>query len=237
MDRVVTAMAAVDRPMTLADLPASVRDELLAADGSRNLVTIYPKTGIMDSAETMRAFNDDLASVSPRITGSTQVIVAWMDEAIPASLRAGVYILAAVLLFLLVSFRSLRYTLLAATPLIAGMVWMLGLYPLLGLKLNFLNLCVVPLVIGMGIDYGIHFAHRYQIEGDIHRTYSTTGKAVWLSALTTMIGFGSLAAVARFPSIASMGSILFFGIAACLVTALAVLPALLGPARRRESQK
>lgn len=159
-----------------------------------------------------------------------------MDEAIPASLRAGLYILAAVLVFLLASFRSLRYTLLAATPLVAGLIWMLGLYPLLGLKLNFLNLCVIPLGIGMGIDYGIHFAHRYQIEGDIHRTYTTTGKAVWLSALTTMIGFGSLAAVAKFPSIASVGSVLFFGIASCLVAALAVLPALLRTARRRQEK-
>lgn len=234
MDRAVSAMAAVDRPMTLADLPESALKEMLAADGKRNLVVIYPKRGVMEDAHSMRAFNDDLARVSPRITGSSQVIVTWMDEAIPASIRAGLYILAAVLLFLLASFRSLRYTLLAATPLVAGMVWMLGLYPLLGLKLNFLNIVVIPLVIGMGIDYGIHFAHRYQIEGDIDRTYSTTGKAVWLSALTTMIGFGSLGAVAKFPSVASMGSILFFGIAACLITAMLVLPALLRPARTRE---
>ncbi len=227
MDAIVAAMARADRPMTIADLPESVTDELLAADGRRNLVVVYPRTGVFEEMDSMRAFNDDLAAVSPRITGVTQVSVAWLDEAIPASIRAAFYILAAIVVFLLASLRDLRTTLLAAAPLLLGMIWMLGLYPLAGQSLNFLNIVMIPLVIGMGIDYGIHFTHRYQIEGDIGRTYSTTGKAVWLCALTTMIGFGSLGLAAKFPSIASIGSILFFGIASCLAAALLVLPALL----------
>jgi predicted RND superfamily exporter protein len=48
-----------------------------------------------------------------------------------------------------------------------------------------------------------------------------------------MIGFGSLGLIGNFPSVSSMGSILFFGIASCLATALIVLPALLGLGKRR----
>ncbi|MBN2552401.1 MAG: MMPL family transporter, partial [Spirochaetales bacterium] len=86
---------------------------------------------------------------------------------------------------------------------------------------------VIPLVIGMGIDFGIHLAHRYRVERDIGTVYRYTGKGVLLSALTTMIGFGSLGLIGSFGSISSMGIILFVGLAACLAAALVVMPALL----------
>ncbi len=80
----------------------------------------------------------------------------------------------------------------------------------------------------MGIDFGIHLVHRFITEnGDIETTYKYTGKAVFLSAVTTMIGFGSLALIGSFPSISSIGLILFLGIGACLLSSLIILPALL----------
>jgi predicted RND superfamily exporter protein len=79
----------------------------------------------------------------------------------------------------------------------------------------------------MGIDFGIHLAHRYKVEKDIGTVYRYTGKGVFLSAFTTMIGFGSLGLIGSFGSISSMGIILFVGVAACLTAALVVLPALL----------
>ena len=121
--------------------------------------------------------------------------------------------------------------------MVIGMIWMLGLYAGSGLKLNFLNLAVIPLVIGMGIDFGIHLTHRYRIEKDIQETYRSTGRAVFLSGATTLIGFGSLALIGKFPSIASMGSILAFGIGACLLAAFIILPALLGMGRTLECKK
>jgi predicted RND superfamily exporter protein len=228
MDRLVSAMAAVKRPMTTADLPEEVTNGMFDESGEKNLIMIYPKPGILETKQSMVRFNDELARVSPRITGATQILVTWTNEVITGSRRAALYIFAAVLLFLLLSFRNLRYTLCAVVPLLVGMIWMLGIYPLVGLKINVLNIVMIPLVIGMGIDFGIHLAHRYRLEQDIDTVYRYTGKGVFLSAATTMIGFGSLGLIGSFPSIASMGSILFFGIASCLATALIVLPALLG---------
>lgn len=233
MDRLVSAMAAAERPMTAADLPEEVVKGMLDESGKRNLVMIYPKPGIFETREAMVRFNDEMAQVSPRITGTTQIGVTWLNEVMTASRRAALYIFAAVLLFLLVSFRSVRYTLYAVVPLVIGMVWMLGIYPLTGQKINMVNIAVIPLVIGMGIDFGIHLAHRYRLEQDIETVYRYTGKGVFLSAATTMIGFGSLGLIGNFPSVASMGSILFYGIASCLATALIVLPALLGWENRK----
>jgi predicted RND superfamily exporter protein len=228
MDRLVSAMARVNRRMTVSDLPEDIARGMLDEKGEKNLVMIYPKPGIFESKQSLERFNDALEKISPSITGSTQISVTWLEEVITSSRRAALYIITAVLLFLLLTFRSLRYTLYAAAPLLLGMIWMMGIYSLFGLKINMLNIAVIPLVIGMGIDFGIHLAHRYSMEQEIETVYRYTGKGVFLSAVTTMIGFGSLGLIGSFPSIASMGSILFFGIASCLATALFVLPALLG---------
>jgi predicted RND superfamily exporter protein len=132
-----------------------------------------------------------------------------------------------VIFFLVLNFRDFRYVVFASVPLIVGLIWMAGIYPLLGQKLNIINIAVIPLVIGMGIDFGIHLAHRFRIEQNIETVYRYTGKGVFLSAFTTMIGFGSLGLIGKFGSVNSMGRILFVGILMCLLTALLVLPALL----------
>jgi predicted RND superfamily exporter protein len=227
MDQIVARMVKPDRFMTVADLPETIVDTYFDDTGSYNLITIYPKEGVWKDLESMERFNEALFRISPEITGMTQIMTAWLDEATASSIKAGIYITLAVLVFLLASLRSIRYTLLASSPLIIGMIWMLGIYPLLGMKLNIMNIIMIPLVIGMGIDFGIHLAHRFQVENDIDAVYRYTGKAVFLSAMTTMIGFGSLGLIGKFPSIASMGTILFLGITCCLLAALLVLPALL----------
>ena len=71
-------------------------------------------------------------------------------------------------------------------------------------------------------------AYRHKTENNIENTYRFTGKGVFLSTATTMIGFGSLGLIGQYPAIAGMGAILFFGIAACLLTSFIILPALLG---------
>ena len=227
MDRIVEKMVSAERAMTINDLPDSIYNSFMDDAGNYNLITIFPKEGAWADLGNMERLNDVLYEISPRITGFTQITVAWMDEATSATLKAAIYIAAAVLIFLFISLRSVRYTLLAAAPLIIGMIWMLGIYPLVGMKLNILNIIMIPLVIGMGIDFGIHLSHRFQVEQDIDAVYRYTGKAVFLSAMTTMIGFGSLGLIGKFPSLASMGMILFVGIASCLAAALIVLPALL----------
>ena len=195
--------------------------------GSKTLVLAYPKPGLLNDLDSMERFSVALEEISPRITGTTQFGIAWMEEIGAASKKAALLIFLAVLVFVALGFRSLRYTLFAVLPLAAGMIWMLGVYPLLGLKLNPINIAVIPLVIGMGIDFGIHLAHRYKVERDIGTVYRYTGKGVFLSALTTMIGFGSLGLIGTFASISSMGIILFIGLGACLTAAILVLPALL----------
>jgi predicted RND superfamily exporter protein len=232
MDRIVAAMAQVDRKIRLQDLPEQYAKQFLEEGGSRNLVFAYPVKSATIDKEGMLRFNERMAQISPKITGWVPVLVSWSEDVESGSKKAALFIFLVVFAVMVITFRSFRYAILAAVPLLAGMIWMLGIYPLLGLKLNMINIAVIPLVIGMGIDFGIHIVHRFRVERDLETVYQFTGKAVFLSALTTMIGFGSLALIGSFPSIASIGAVLFLGIATCLIATLVLLPALLSFVRR-----
>jgi predicted RND superfamily exporter protein len=133
-----------------------------------------------------------------------------------------------VVLLLYFHFRRWRVVLLALVPLSAGITWMLGLTSLLGWKINYLNGLVIPMIVGIGIDDGIHIIHRYLEDSryDIHRAVQYTGRAVAMTSFTTMVGFGSLV-IAQYRALSSMGWIIILGIGSCLLTSLFLLPPLL----------
>jgi uncharacterized protein len=111
-------------------------------------------------------------------------------------------------------------------PLVIGIVWMLGLMQLTGNKLNFINITVLPLILGYGIDTGIHVYHRFLESGSVMRAVRTTGGAVMASMLTTIAGWGALL-VASHGGLRSMGALACFGIAGALVVSLTIVPAIL----------
>ena len=96
------------------------------------------------------------------------------------------------------------------------------------LQFNLANLVAVPLIIGIGVENGIHIVHRFREAGESgpELVAGSTGQAVALFSLTTMVGFGSLM-VARYYGIFSMGLLLTVAVGSVLVASLGVLPMLL----------
>jgi predicted RND superfamily exporter protein len=131
-----------------------------------------------------------------------------------------------VIILLIVHFRSLRWAGMALCPLLAGVAYMLGASALLGLDLNPANAVAIPLILGIGIDDGIHIVHRYREKKDVGQAIRLTGRAVIMTSLTTMVGFGSLS-TSHFPALASLGQLALLGIGSCLLTSLLLLPSLL----------
>ena len=103
---------------------------------------------------------------------------------------------------------------------------MLGLMELCGMRLNFMNVMVLVTILGMGSDYGLHIAHRVRncVEGEYQGRFIQSGRAVLLSAITTIAGFGSLA-LTDYGALASIGWATNFGIAATTLFTLGALPA------------
>ena len=144
-------------------------------------------------------------------------------------LWAGVYALAAMVLVLLLDFRNVRHTLMALAPLAMGMAMSLGILVLSGLALNPANMIAFPLILGVGIDNGVHVLHDYfSRRRDRHYLLSSsTGRGILVAALTTILGFGTLM-LSHHRGLASLGLCLTLGVTCCMFGALIVLPALLG---------
>jgi hypothetical protein len=94
------------------------------------------------------------------------------------------------------------------------------------IPLNPANIMTLPLVIGIGVTNGIHILNRFSEEGTPSILAKSTGKAVLVSGLTTIAGFGSLA-LARHRGIESLGYVMATGTATCMIAGLTFLPALL----------
>ncbi|MCP4854902.1 MAG: MMPL family transporter [Fuerstiella sp.] len=126
--------------------------------------------------------------------------------------------------------RNLRDTLLALIPPVGGGLILLGLMALLNVDFNPINLIVLPLVLGIGVDDGIHMVHDYRRQlANGSREYSPSGdtvNGVLLTSLTSIVGFGSLM-IAAHQGLKSVGIVLALGIASCLAVALILLPPLL----------
>jgi hypothetical protein len=145
-------------------------------------------------------------------------------------------LLTLILVFILLSidFQSPRYALIAMIPLAFGMLWMLGFMHIFGMKINIVNIIGLPLIVGIGIDDGVHIMHRWRHEGKgkIGTVFASTGKAIFLTSLTTMFAFGSLV-FSIFRGWASFGAALFLGVGACFLTTVFILPGILGLVERK----
>ena len=134
--------------------------------------------------------------------------------------------------FVIFHFRRLTAVPLLLGPLIIGLFWLLGLTGVLFGQLNILTAFVGTILLGMGIDHGIHFLGRYQFERQagasaeeaVARTFSQTGRGVLLAGLTTAVGFSGLA-VSRFRAFQEFGIIAGLGIVLVVIAYFVVLPA------------
>jgi len=132
-------------------------------------------------------------------------------------------------------FRNVRDVLLAMLPPVTGGVLMFGLLGLMGIDLNPANLIVLPLVLGIGVDDGVHVVHDFRSQRSGYRMSSSTINAITLTSLTSMIGFGSMMLAAH-RGLYSVGLVLVVGVGSCLFVSLVMLPTLLTLLSRRESQ-
>ena len=108
---------------------------------------------------------------------------------------------------------------------------------LIGHQLNLINVLIFPAIVGIGIDNAIHVIHRFRESGRVREIITETGRALVLTSLTTMIGFGSLM-VSRYKGLGSLGFVAAVGMFFCLYSSLVTLPALLaGLARRRAARE
>ena len=112
-------------------------------------------------------------------------------------------------------------------PIILGLVYLLGFMSFAGVHFNFVNTLVIPIIIGLGVDNGIHLTERFFECGHSARIIiSDTGRALIVTALTSCAGFGSLA-ISGYEGVASMGRLCMFALGWVLFASLFVVPAVM----------
>lgn len=215
-------------PLTIADLPLALRQRYLGRTGQYRLF-VFPVENVWE-LDALSRFVADLQSVDPDALGSPVMNFAYLSTIIDGYKKAGVYAFVGVALLAFLAFRTLRPTLLALVPLSVGAAWTVGLMALLQVPLNVANLLFLPLVMGIGIDNGIYIVHRFwtasgMAERPVPLAWST-GRAVTLSSLTTLVGFGSLM-LSSHRGIHSLGLLVTLGVGSVLLASLTVLPSLL----------
>jgi uncharacterized protein len=211
-------------PLRTEDLPEALRNRFIGRTG-KYLLQAYPKENVWQRDHQER-FVRELRQVDPDATGTPVQLYEYTTLLKESYQKAAWYALGAIALLTLVHFRSLTTVILALLPVLVGSLWTLGLMGLAGVPFNPANIMTLPLVIGIGVTSSIHILNRFAEEQNPGILAKSTGKAVLVSALTTIAGFGSLIP-AKHQGIASLGIVMSAGVAACMLAALTFLPALL----------
>jgi predicted RND superfamily exporter protein len=211
-------------PVSLDDFPTAFTSRFLSHD-EQWLVKVYPRDPVWDGAPLKR-FVEDVRSVDPEVTG-TPIQNFEASQAIWDSyLEAGGYALVAVLILLWWDFRTIHETLLAISPAACGLFVTLGVLGLWNIPLNQANMIMLPLLLGLGVDGGVHVLHDYRAQSGRYRMSRSTARSILLTATTSIVGFGSLM-IASHRGLFSLGFVLTIGVTAALLTSLVAIPSFL----------
>lgn len=218
----------------LNDLPPSILDRYANRDRTQFLLTVFPSENMWEDLNFLNRFTDDLDRVSEKVTGMPSVMRELFRVIGKDGRNAALLTILVVFLFLWLDFGSIKYSIIAMIPLVAGFIWMVGLMKLIGMQLTIINVMGLPMIIGIGIDYGVHIVHRWRIEGKgkIDKIFASTGKAILLTSITTMLAFGSLI-FSIWPGFASLGGVMFIGVGACFLSTVIILPGIIGFLERK----
>ncbi|MEM1104104.1 MAG: MMPL family transporter, partial [Pseudomonadota bacterium] len=217
--------------VTLETVPGDLKRRFVAEDGRLRL-EILPALDVRE-ADARRAFVEAVSAAAPQATGSALTVQRAGETVSKAMVQATLFAAGLVSLLLWVLLRSFAIVALILAPLALAAILTSAAGVLLGLPYNLANVIVLPLLIGLGVDSGIHLVLRQRkLTSDEGVFATSTPRAVFYSALTTIASFGSLSLSAH-RGTASMGSLLTVAIAFTLLCTLVVLPAAMNWGNRR----
>jgi hopanoid biosynthesis associated RND transporter like protein HpnN len=210
------------KPFGRADLPDVLASRYVAADG-RELVEITPAEDVSDNAAARR-FIAAVRGVVPKVTGPPVVYQEASSTVVRAFELALVYAFALVSVMIFLVLRRWRETLLVILPIALSKLVTAGAAVAIGMPFNYANIIALPLLVGFGVDSGIHVVHRMRTETAEQLFDTSAMRAVFASGLTIIATFGILAFSSHVGT-ASMGVMLAIGLCVSMAFTLIGLPA------------
>ncbi|HEX2879807.1 MAG TPA: MMPL family transporter [Polyangiaceae bacterium] len=221
-------------PFVLNDLPDAVKKQFEPRDialGPGHFVLAYP-TVSMGEASAVRQLAGQLrdfeigAGVRLSAAGEPMILADILEIVQRDAPRILSFILVLVLLALRVMAGSLKLALLSLFPAVLTVAATAGLLAVLRIELNYLNMIMLPILLGIGVDDGMHVVTRVAAGEPLIRVWAHTGWDIFGAIITDIFGFGVLA-FASHPGLASLGKVAIVGLCVNLVACVVFLPALL----------
>lgn len=239
-ERLDRALGAEDaRPLTAADLPATFTMGLRERDQTMGrTVLVFPRpSSILWQGPELTAFVEALRSVAAtaapdrpagRVTGSLPLSVDILASIRHDGALASAAAFIGVVLVVSLLYRASATSVLVLGSLVMGVLWLAALVALLGVRINFANFIAFPITFGIGADYAVNVMSRARQGGmaSIAQAIRSTGGAVGLCSLTTILGYGSLL-FAENRALYLFGVVAVAGEITTLVSAVVLLPAAL----------
>jgi len=214
------------------DLPQDLRERYVTADGLAR-VEVFPKINVIDNKE-LRRFVSEVQKAAPNAIGTPVSLVEGGDTVVQACLQATVIALCAAFILLLLVLQSISSAFLVLLPLILAMAMTAASSVILNLPLNLANIIALPLLLGLGIAFGIYLVMRKRSGLDVEHLFrSSTPRAVLFSALTIMASFGSLA-FSEHRGMSGLGLLLTIAVSFALLCTLVILPAIMSAAEEKK---
>ena len=221
------------KPFVREDLPVSLRRQFEPAVGQKGgVVLVYANVSLSDGAGTRRFTKEvrnlqmpDGSQVSA--AGEALILADILDMVASEGPRILVAAVVSVFLAMWLTLGSLRNAVICMLPTLLSIAALVGLMALMGLQFNYLNIVVIPVLIGTTVDAGVHLIERLGEPGsDFVSVYAETGRAIAGGLLTSAIGFLALV-FAKHPGLNSIGDLANLGFAVNMVIVLVGFPALL----------
>ena len=174
-----------------SDLPRELRSRYVTPDG-RYRVEVFPRENILET-NSLKNFVEAVSALAPNSTDSPVTIREAGNAVVRSFLLATLYAFLAITLFMLIELKSVSDTGLVLLPLVLSLLMTGAASVILDIPFNFANVIVIPLLLGTGVEV-VYFIHRFRTDppssGNMLET--STARALFFSALTTILSFSTL---------------------------------------------
>lgn len=223
MNQLLTGFQAEE--VDIEGIPADIKERWLSPDGLYR-IQLYPKQDLND-LDNLQAFITEVQAIAPNATDLPVMYWESMKAVVAAFEQAIIIALVSITLLLLVIRRSIVDTLLVMTPLVLAGLFTMATTVFTGTPINYANIIALPLLMGLGVDNGIHMVEKlhHSLAEDQNIYQSSTARGMFYGALTTIFSFVGLA-FSTHPGIASMGLVITIGIFWIMACTFIILPAI-----------
>jgi len=219
------------KPFTLEELPNSIRQQFSGKTGGTH-VLIYQSISFSDG-KGIQNFSKEVRGLElpsgEHISAAGEPLI--LGDILDMVSKEGPFVLLgailAVTLAMWLSLGGLKESLLCLIPSLASVFCLIAFMSVFGIKFNYLNILVLPTIIGCTVDAGVHFVSRLNEPGEKFSTaYFETGKAIFGGLMTSIVGFVALM-LAKHPGLNSLGMLSILGLFINLIIVLLIFPAFL----------